>query len=335
MAGVPGFLARAWYRRDPWLWLLRPVEAIYRLVMLLRRLLYRWGILAIYQPSRPVVVVGNITTGGTGKTPVVIALVEALGALGVQTGVVSRGYGALSTALPHVVDGSSSPADCGDEPLLIYRRTGVPCVVSPSRVAATRTLLARFPVDLVISDDGLQHLALGRSLEIALLDGELLTGNGFCLPAGPLREPRRRLDSVDFTLVRGRRQGADRVNYLPDCLYNLYDGRKVAATSSELGSDVYALAGIAWPEHFVAMLRELGFDPRLRRFDDHHRYRPTDLHGLDDKPLIMTEKDAVKCSPFAGPNAWCLRIRANIPGAVVDAAAALAQDRETSKKHVL
>ena len=322
-AGVSGYLVRAWYRGEPWLWLLRPLELVYRLVMLIRRLLYRWQILGTYRANRPVVVVGNITTGGTGKTPVVIALVEALAARGIQAGVVSRGYGAQSREFPHVVDEHSSAADCGDEPLLIYRRTGVPCVVAPSRVAATRTLLARFPVDLVVSDDGLQHLALGRSLEIALLDAELRTGNGFCLPAGPLREPKWRLESADFVLLRGRREGPDRVSYSPDGLFNLYDDRQLALSNCELGSEVYAVAGIARPEQFVAMLRELGFDPELKRFDDHHHFQPLDLEGLDDKPIIMTEKDAVKCAPFAGSNAWCLRIRANIPDAVVDAAAAL------------
>jgi tetraacyldisaccharide 4'-kinase len=324
MTGVPRFLAVAWYRRAPWLWLLRPLEGIYRLAVRLRGLLYGAGILSIYQPERPVVVVGNITTGGTGKTPVVIALVEALEARGVRVGVVSRGYGARSGKFPHVVDAASTADDCGDEPLLIHKRTGVPCVVDPSRVAATRELLARFSVELVISDDGLQHHALGRALEIALLDADLGIGNGFCLPAGPLREPAHRLDRVDFTLYRGQRPGHDRVIYHPDCLLNLVDGRRLPPASKELGDDVYALAGIARPEQFSAILEGLGYHPRLVSFPDHHDFRPGDLEGLAGKPIIMTEKDAVKCAAFAGQNAWCLRIRAELPGAVVDRAAALA-----------
>jgi tetraacyldisaccharide 4'-kinase len=323
---VPGLLAAAWYRGAPWLWLLRPVEGLYRLFVGLRRWLYRSGMLGTYQSARPVVVVGNITTGGTGKTPVVIALVEALKARGLVAGVVSRGYGARADGVPHVLGEGSTAADSGDEPLLIHRRTGAPCVVSPSRVAATQTLLDRFPVDLVISDDGLQHYALGRSLEIAMLDAELGLGNGFCLPAGPLREPRRRLDSVDFILLRAQQQGPDRVTYHPECLVNLADGRCLPPTPAGLGAEVYAVAGIGHPEYFARTLRELGFRPELVSFPDHHDFRPSDLAGLEDRPIIMTEKDAVKCAPFAGGDAWSLRIRARVPDAVVDAVTALAEN---------
>jgi tetraacyldisaccharide 4'-kinase len=325
MTTVSRILVDAWYRREPWLWLLRPLEWIYRPVVWLRRWLYRRGILATFQPGRPCVVVGNITAGGTGKTPVVIALVEALGERGIPVGVVSRGYGARHGAIAQVVGEHSTAAECGDEPLLIHRRTGAPCAVSSSRVTAARTLLARYPVKLVISDDGLQHYALGRSLEIAMLDGALDVGNGFCLPAGPLREPRSRLDSVDFVLVRGPQAGGNGVTYHPDGLVNLVNNRCLPPDPNELGTQVYAVAGIGRPDQFADTLRGLGFEPELVRFRDHHDYRPADLAGLAGKPVIMTEKDAVKCASFATTNHWFLRIHAQLPDPVIDAVVALAE----------
>jgi tetraacyldisaccharide 4'-kinase len=325
MAGFAGFLTTAWYRADPWLWLLRPLEGVYRLAVSLRAWLYRRGIFRTVHPDRPVVVVGNITAGGTGKTPVVIALVDALKSRGLMAGVVSRGYGASGHDFPHVLGKDSTVRDCGDESLLIHRRTGAPCVVSPSRVEACLALLERYPVDLVISDDGLQHYALGRSLEIALYDARLGFGNGFCLPAGPLRESRRRLDTVDFALARGSQAVAGDVFYEADCLVNLNDSRKLPANPDELGTDVYAVAGIGEPGQFADMLRGLGFNPEQVNFRDHHDYQPGDFVGLVGKPIIMTEKDAVKCATFAGNNSWYLCIHAQVPEALIKAVVALAK----------
>ena len=315
-------LVSAWSRQAPWLWLLRPIECLYRLVTALRRSLYRNGLLKIYHPSRPVVVVGNITAGGSGKTPVVIALVETLQQRGLRVGVVSRGYGADAGVFPLVVEEHTEPEQCGDEPLLIHRRTSVPCVVAPSRVAATRTLLERFQVDLVISDDGLQHYALGRDMEIAMLDAVENLGNGFCLPAGPLREPASRLRTVDLILTRGG-DGPAAVNYRADALVNLQGDRQLAADNSVLGERVYAVAAIGMPEQFCRSLEEIGFRPRLVSFPDHHRFEPDDLADLTDLPVIMTEKDAVKCASFAGPDTWYLRISAQLPASVIDAVATL------------
>lgn len=325
MSRVPVFLLDGWMSGAQWLWLLRPLEWIYRSAVRIRRTLFQWGVFKTYTAPRPVIVVGNITVGGTGKTPVVIALVEALRTRGFTAGVVSRGYGANARSSPHIVSPDSTPAECGDEPLLIYRRTGAPCVICPDRVAAVQTLLEHFSVDVVISDDGLQHYALGRSLELAMLDGELGLGNGFCLPAGPLREPISRLDAVDFALFRGRSAGTDGVTYIPKSLVNLVDGRVLAPGTRELGESVYAVAGIGYPGQFIDTLRQLGFQPEMVSFPDHHDYRAEDLAGLEDRPVIMTEKDAVKCASFGGPNAWYLRIEAQLPNAVIDAVAALAK----------
>ena len=318
-------LSAAWYAGAWWLWLLRPLELLFRVVSALRRLAYRRGLLSVYRAACPVVIVGNITAGGSGKTPVVIALVQALGEHGVRVGVVSRGYGANRGQFPHIVHDASEPADCGDEPLLIYQRTGCPCVVSPSRVEAVQTLLANFEVDVILSDDGLQHYALARDLEIALVDANVGLGNGFCLPAGPLREPPGRLQSVDFTLYRGSKDTLSGVYYLPEVLVNLVDGQQIEANTQVLGGEVYAVAGIGQPQQFFDQLLGLGFNLQQRVFPDHHTYTATDFAGLDQHAIIMTEKDAVKCRHLVGNNAWYLRISAQLPQAVVHTIVQLAK----------
>jgi tetraacyldisaccharide 4'-kinase len=317
-------LVQAWYRGAWWLWLLRPLELVFRGLVATRRGLYRRGLLPVYRSPVPVIVVGNITVGGTGKTPVVIALVEALQQQGIRVGVVSRGYGARGLRQPHRVGVDSTAARCGDEPLLIQRRTGCPCVAAPDRPAAVRALLAETPVDLIVSDDGLQHYALARDLEIALLDAGRGTGNGFCLPAGPLREPVGRLQSVDFVVYRGSKDPTSGVYYQTDCLVNLATGERLPPSPAAIGREVRAVAGIGQPEQFFAMLTGLGFTVRRCAFADHHHYTPADFVGLAGAPIIMTEKDAVKCAAIAGDNAWYLGVSARLPERLVRACAALA-----------
>lgn len=330
MAAAEPALLRAWYRCSRWLWLLRPLELLFRGVSWLRRQAYRRGLLTVHRAAVPVVVVGNITVGGTGKTPVVIALVEALQARGLRPGVVSRGYGAIrGTVFPHRVTAHSAAGDCGDEPLLIFQRTGVPCVVGPDRVAALRMLLAQESVDLVVSDDGLQHYALGRDFEIALVDAQRQLGNGFCLPAGPLREPRSRLARVDYVLYRGSEEALHGVSYRAEGL------RPVRGTPDSLpatpppapGSRVNAVTGIGQPEQFFASLEEVGFHLDRWTFPDHHHFCAADFAGLDDKPVIMTEKDAVKCRAFATSQMWFLKISARLPAPLVESVCALAHSR--------
>lgn len=318
-------LVNAWYRSAWWLWLLRPLEAVFRTLAALRRLLYRHGLLPVYRPPVPVVVVGNITAGGTGKTPVVIALVESLQQRGIKVGVVSRGYGAAGARSAFWVDTDSDASRCGDEPLLIRQRTGCPCVVAPRRVEAVRALLARSAVDIIISDDGLQHYALARDLEIAILDEQRGTGNGFCLPAGPLREPVKRLRDVDYALYRGSADLLNGVRYTPECLVNLACGEIRPATPAALAREVVAVAGIGQPRQFMDTLVALGFEPARHCFPDHHAYTAADFAGLAHEPIIMTEKDAVKCVGLAGSNAWYLKITASVPAAVTNAVVALAR----------
>tara|TARA_R110002110_G_scaffold66978_1_gene183140 strand:+ start:242067 stop:242924 length:858 start_codon:yes stop_codon:yes gene_type:complete len=267
----------------------------------------------------PVVVIGNLTLGGTGKTPVVVALVEALQSRGLRPGVVSRGYGGKAGSYPVVVTNETSAQECGDEPLMIHRRTAAPCVVSPSRSDATRALLNDTSIDVVICDDGLQHYALARDYEVAVFDGARRWGNGHCLPAGPLREPLARMSSVEFVLWRNSAPGPSHFRSSVDSLVNLCTGERRPAVPASVGHNVHAVAGIGQPEQFLQSLQALGFTLQAQIFPDHHAYGAGDFVALADKPIIMTEKDAVKCSGLVSDNAWYLRISAELPLPLVDA----------------
>lgn len=318
-------LQDAWYEGAPWLWLLWPLEWAFRTATFARRYAFRRGLRRSYRAPVPLVVIGNITLGGTGKTEVVIALVEELRERGIVAGVVSRGYGAAASPHPRRVGPDSTAADCGDEALLIQRRTGCPCVVAGSRAAAVQALLHQASVDIVLSDDGLQHYTLGRDLEVVLYDVRAAFGNGHCLPAGPLREPLSRLARVDFVLSRGAAGDDADVLYVPEALVHLQRGERVDFTPRALGREVHAVAGLGRPALFIDMLQRAGFSVTPRLFPDHHRYCAADFAGLHDRPVIMTEKDAVKCAGLAGDNAWFLQVRAQLPARLVDAVAQLAR----------
>jgi tetraacyldisaccharide 4'-kinase len=317
-------LLAAWYRGAPWLWLLRPLEAVFRTLAALRRLLYRSGVLPSWRAPLPVVVVGNITLGGTGKTPVIIALVEQLQARGLRPGVVSRGYGATEGPWPYRLDANSTATRSGDEALLIFRRTGCPCVVGPDRRKAVQLLLSPGDIDIVLSDDGLQHYALQRDLEIAVLDQRRGIGNGFCLPAGPLREPASRLQQVDHVLYRGGDDPERGVSYELQALVNLHSGEQRPVEPPGPDITVHALAGIGQPQQFFDTLTARGFSVTPHVFPDHHRFGPRDFTGLERETVIMTEKDAVKCAAIAPRDTWYLRISARLPTGVSQAVMALA-----------
>lgn len=313
------WLVKSWYERAWWLILLRPLEVFYRLATSQRRGLYQRDIRKAYRASVPVVVVGNITVGGTGKTAVVISLIEELREQGLTVGVVSRGYGAVPTLRPKRLDQLSTAEQVGDEPVQIYRRTGAPCAVAVSRAEAARLLLKECELDLIISDDGLQHPTLHRDLEIALLDNKRGIGNGFCLPAGPLREPVDRLWTVDFLLYRHGENAETAVRYVPLALVSVATSEHRAPAVASLQANVHAVAGLGQPDQFFDFLRDLGFQPEEHPFPDHHKFEAADLAGLADMPVLMTEKDAVKCKDFADDNVWYLKIDAQLPPAVLDA----------------
>lgn len=311
-------LTRCWYRSCSWRFLLAPLALVFLIAVTLRHWAYRLGWLRVTRLPVPVVVVGNIAVGGTGKTPLVIWLAERLRQAGYHPGIVSRGYGGRSKAATPVQP-DSDPDAVGDEPVLLAQRSGCPVWVGRRRVAAARQLLAFHPeVDVILADDGLQHYALGRDLELVVVDGERGFGNGFLLPAGPLRESRRRLASVDAVVVNGGQ-------VLPDLPAPQFGMRLVGERFRCLGQPetmvdaghfsnrvVQAVAGIGNPERFFGKLGQLGIRVEGRAWPDHHRYDVTDIPA---GTVLMTEKDAVKCARFDLPDAWVLAVDAEVaPG---------------------
>lgn len=317
---MKSLLERAWYRQNAWLKLLRPLSAGFTCLARRRRNTFRRSKSGWIAPV-PVVVVGNISVGGTGKTPVVLALIELLQAQGYNPGVVSRGYGANPPRFPWLVKPENSANQAGDEPLLIASRARVPVVIDPDRPAAVRYLLAHFDCDVVISDDGLQHYALGRDIEIAVIDGMRGLGNRRCLPEGALREPPERLSEVDFILQNGEgvalhHPEAQVFQLEATAVLNLHtrDVQPVDTWVSLLGTKpVAAVAGIGNPGRFFATLRSLGLQVEEHPFPDHHPFVAENLRKLDGMPVIMTEKDAVKCRQFDCPGCWVLQVSAILP----------------------
>jgi tetraacyldisaccharide 4'-kinase len=308
-------LVGCWYARRGWCLILVPLSLLFAALAWLRRRFYRLGWLKSTRIPVPVVVIGNLTAGGTGKTPLAIWLVETLLGKGYRPGVISRGYGVRSAA-PCAVGPDSDPAVSGDEPVLIARRTLCPVWVGRSRVEAARGLLAHHPeVDVLIADDGLQHYALARDLEIAVVDGLRGFGNGWCLPAGPLREGIERLAEVDAVVVNGAAQLSG-MGFSPYAMtlagqgfYRLQDhGSRVTADFFR-GRPVHAVAGIGNPERFFRALSDLGLTVERHPFPDHHAYHPEDL---PQGTIVMTEKDAVKCAAYAHPDAWVFAVDAEV-----------------------
>ena len=306
------WLAKTWYQPHPVRWFLSPLSGLYRLICATRRIAYRSGILSSYRPAVPVIVVGNINVGGTGKTPAVIYLAELLKEAGYHPGIISRGYGGSTLAAPLAVTTDSNPAIVGDEPLLIARRTLCPLVVFPCRADAVKVLLSKHNCDVIITDDGLQHYALVRDIEIVVIDGTRQFGNGYCIPAGPLREPISRLNHVDFILDNGTARHGYAMQFKSDTLVNLADNTLRKSLSYFIGKPCHAIAGIGNPQRFFDQLKASKLNCTTHSFGDHHAYTDHDLNFGDNMPIIMTEKDAVKCQVFARDNMWYLPIHAVI-----------------------
>jgi tetraacyldisaccharide 4'-kinase len=291
------------------------LEAMYAGALKLRAGLFRLHLLRRKRAPVPVIVVGNVTVGGTGKTPMTIALVQRLRAAGWNPGVASRGYGRDHEARPRWVDRQTAPIDGGDEPVLIARRTGVRVRVDRDRVAAARALAAE-GCDIVVCDDGLQHYRLRRDLEIEVIDGRRRYGNGRLLPAGPLREPAERALRCDFRVVNGGSAGfGEWAMTLRSERAVPLAGGKALALSAFGGHRVHAVAGIGNPARFFDMLRDYGIGVVPHAFDDHHHYRAQDLEFGSELPVLMTEKDAVKCAPFATAGSYSVPVEAELPEA--------------------
>lgn len=310
-----------WYNNGITGWLLAlvlsPLSLLYCLVVSVRRLLYRSEVLKSVSLDVPVVVIGNIVAGGSGKTPLIIALCDLLRSRGIKVGVVSRGYGGDYQGVRQVH--ADDPAVLvGDEPLMIARRTGVPVVVSRDRVAAIEHLLDNNICQLVLSDDGLQHYRMRRDLEIAVVDAQQRFGNGLCLPSGPLREMRSRLGDVDIVVENGGDMNED-------CAYELMienccrlDGEEQKEIKAFTDYSTHAVAGIGHPKRFFDQLKAYDIPLIVHAYADHHRYQQSDFEGWQQERILMTEKDAVKCDRLSLPDAWYVRVAASLSSRLIE-----------------
>ncbi|MCK5359764.1 MAG: tetraacyldisaccharide 4'-kinase, partial [Gammaproteobacteria bacterium] len=285
-----------------------------------RREAYESGLFKTHEIKLPVFVVGNLSVGGTGKTPLVIWIANKIAENGLRPAVISRGYGGRAKEFPFVVHPNTPAALSGDEPVMISRTLGCPVVIDPDRVAAANWLVERDLCDVIISDDGLQHLALGRDLEIAVINSDRIAGNGLCLPSGPLREGPSRLKSIDMVISRKENSN------LTSHFMNLHPGECARLGSPAMRlplsafwkKPVHAIAGIGNPEGFFESLRMAGLEIIPHAFPDHYDYTPVDISFDDDLPVLMTEKDAVKCTEFAKRNCWIVTVSVEVDEGILE-----------------
>ena len=301
-------LTGIWYGNSPLRWGLYPLALAYQGLAHLRRAAYQRGTLKTVELPVPVVVVGNVSVGGTGKTPFVIWLATQLQKRGLRVGIVTRGYRGKARDWPRVVNAKSDPLEVGDEPVLLARRTGCLVVAGPDRVAAAQRVLAEQRVDVLISDDGLQHYRLARRFEIAVVDGVRGMGNGLCLPAGPLREPAERVSEVDAIVVNGGDWGHAGVFRAQAVVTGVYrvTNREPRTLESFKGAQVHAVAGIGNPQRFFDLLDDAGLDVLAHPLEDHADIGPDQLAFEEPGAVLITEKDAVKCEGVAHANVWCV-----------------------------
>jgi len=300
-----------WTRRGAIAWLLWPVGLLFLVAVCVRRLLYILRILKSSHPGIPVIVVGNLTVGGSGKTPLVIWIAEFLKSKGWSPGIVSRGYGA-QIAVPRAATVASDAAEVGDEPILLSRRSGCPVWVGADRVRVAALLRAAHEdVNVLLLDDGLQHYAMRRDLEIAVVDARGF-GNGFLLPAGPLREPRSRLRSVDAVVSHASPVQGHAMTLRGEELHRMTDARERQPLKAFAGQRVHAVAGIGDPNRFFLQLGKAGIKVLPHPFPDHHPFSPQDLEFGDGLPVLLTEKDAVKLRSAAQPHWWVLPVSAQL-----------------------
>nr|WP_018231309.1 tetraacyldisaccharide 4'-kinase [Thioalkalivibrio thiocyanodenitrificans] len=310
--GMTG-LTRLWDTRNPVALCLFPVSLVYCGLMRVRRLVYGW--LSVRRvPARAVIVVGNITVGGTGKTPMVIWVCRLLADHGYRPGVISRGHGGRRDhGRPVLVTQESDPARVGDEPVLIATRTGCPVVVDRRRARGARALVTELGCDVVVADDGLQHYALARDAEIIMVDGTRRFGNGLCLPAGPLRESVERLRDADFVVATGGTpvSGEYGMGLVAPVALMVRDPSRARPLSDFAGMAVHGVAGIGHPPRFFSMLEAARMQVDRHPFPDHHPFRAADIRFPDSLPVLMTEKDAVKCRSFADERHWFVPVSAS------------------------
>jgi tetraacyldisaccharide 4'-kinase len=304
---------RVWFKRDWLRYLFKPLAFIYAVVIRVRRQRYKSGTYQVNNYSVPVIVVGNITVGGSGKTPLVIWLVDFLKKTGYKPAIVARGYKGKARSWPQQVRADSDPVVVGDEAVLMARRCECPVAVGPDRSECVEAVLAHTDANLIIADDGLQHYALGRDIEIAVIDGKRRFGNGELLPAGPLREPVKRLEEVDFIIVNGDRQSGEygmSLHARHAC--KLRDDSTCMDIDAFKQGNIHAIAGIGNPKRFFNDLQEQGLSITAHPYPDHFAYKARDIEFTDTNPVLMTEKDAVKCRRYADDRHWYVPVEAEL-----------------------
>lgn len=310
--------------------LLSPIAFLFSVIAVCRRFFLEKLVQPQTRLTIPLIIIGNLTVGGSGKTPLSIALAVYLKKRGFSPGIVSRGYGGRGAIYPCLVSKNSSPRRVGDEPLMIFRRTNVPIVVDPNRVNAIKQLLHVSDCDVILSDDGLQHYAMPRYIEIVVVSDDQRFGNNFCLPAGPLREPLSRLFEVDYIVLNGKDK-----SFLPHALHDkIYEMELISEYFINLktknsidinafvlwakGKVIHACAGIGYPPRFFKSLKNLGLEIIEHSFADHYLFKANDFNFSKDELIIFTEKDAVKCRSFATDSMWYLKIDARLPDVFFD-----------------
>ncbi len=316
---IAKFVDEVWYK-DHFIgtWLM-PLSFIFRDIAKFRRWLYKKGFKSVEKMPVPVIIVGNITLGGTGKTPLVIYLVEQLKAAGFNPAVISRGYGGQSATWPVLVNADSDVALIGDEPLLIAQQAGCPVAVGPVRADSARLLLENASIDVIISDDGLQHYALYRDIEIVVIDGVRRFGNNFCLPSGPLREPQERIQEVDFVICNGGEAEENEILMQLEGDYAVNMQTQEHKPLAEFrGMLCHAIAGIGNPQRFFDLLAKQGVVCQAHPFPDHYAYTEKDILFNAAEAIFMTEKDAVKCRSFASTLHWYVPVQATVESSFME-----------------
>lgn len=346
-SALQSFFLDTWYNKRWWGWLLLPISWLYQLLSAVYRYQQKKRMTSI---AVPVVVVGNISVGGTGKTPVIIALVKALQERGIAVGVISRGYGSQAPYYPYNVSTTDTASVAGDEPLLIAKAANCPVVIAKNRVAGANYLLQQHPtLALILSDDGLQHHPLGRDMEIVVVDGERGLGNHFCLPAGPLREPASRLGSVDWVLLNQ----PSPTHFVPEtntllnitleakawrqvrtqALYPITPYPWLHNATEKPTANIKAVAGIGHPQRFFNTLGGLGVSCDTYAFDDHHQFNQEDFSPWLNSVVLMTEKDAVKCQAIDHQQLWSLVVEMSVPEKLLTSIIQLVQSTP-SRSHI-
>ncbi|MDG2252593.1 MAG: tetraacyldisaccharide 4'-kinase [Methylophilaceae bacterium] len=303
------------YVRPTWIKLLIPLSYLYLIIIYIRKFLYSSGLLDIKKVSVPVIIIGNITVGGTGKTPLLIAIASHFLSIGINPGIISRGYKSSNTHAREVTDHSNF-LDVGDEPFMLKRNLGIPVFVGKKRFPTAELLLTHYPdIDVILSDDGLQHTELARDYEIVVVDKARGFGNNHLLPSGPLREPIKRLNSIDAMIINGEKstsKNAFSMHYSAiDQIQSVFENKYLKINSIK-NKQLYAYTGIGNPERFFSLLKNFGLTFDRLIFDDHHNFSDEDFRKCGNKIIIMTEKDAVRCLHLKNKNIWYLPIKAMV-----------------------